>query len=538
MKFRNIGFFIGMLSSLNVYAADFIPVEEQNNLEVMTEVAEQPYEQEEVEDELSASEQLEQYLESKDGWSEGYDSEKKRIFVISSVSFVTPDPTTDDSFLQKRSRFALRASVEAKAQVVRYMNEEMEAVDQFTTPGTDVHAKLNAKYIELENKFIQKREEMLKLLAQKDIAEADKLAGVTWEDQVEEFFNAVIKQLDESYDPNEIKNEKEEKYSLIKTEYLKVLNEYNTLEQEAQTIRGNISEESYTGISAYAKAPIMGTSIVAQSESYIDGEYEVAVLTVWSKKLENAAASILTGINYKPKPKHGLSVTQWLKSQELSTLVGPRQFVDKNGERWFMGAYAMPMNVKGSKKNKNKKFADLNARKETAMALYSDIETFEASEEIMQTIEDPNGNEMTNSAESIESSLTAKLSKRNVKGSSKLLSKTVKHPISGQKIYVVVYGISGKSASSALEMQKETYRSAVKVNKNLQKSMAVQKQQDKSLNESKKPVTLTNSESLDIKNDMESKPDQSNNSTTQIKKSTGSSKVSLLNAPTIDEDDF
>ena len=58
----------------------------------------------------------------------------------------------------------------------------------------------------------------------------------------------------------------------------------------------------------------MGTSILAQSESWNADEerYEVAVLTVWSPKLEKGAKGILTGEEQALKPKKALPVQKWL----------------------------------------------------------------------------------------------------------------------------------------------------------------------------------------------------------------------------------
>ncbi len=529
--FKPIAIAISFALSSFAMAADFVPQKSTPNLEVMEVVANEAYQQPITEEYVSASDKLSQFIESK-GWEEGYDATKKRIFVIQSVSFQTADPSKDNDFLSKRSMFSMRAAVEAKAEIVKYMNTEMSAVDQFTAPGTDVYAKLNDKRNVLVEKFEVKKSEMLKLLSQVNEAEADKLSGVNWEDRAEAYFDALIKKLDDSYSTDAIEQEKVDKLAQVKQEYQAVLADYKALEQQAKSINSEVTEEAYSSVSAFAKAPILGASILAQSESYDadEGEYEVAVLMVWSPKLEKGATAIITGENYKPKPKNGTTVQEWLKKQEIATMVGPRQFVDKSGERWFVGSYAMPMNVKGSKKNRNKKIADLVAKKETAMALYSDIETFEQAQILMQTSEYSDGNQSSDIAESLESNVRSVLEKRNVRGASRLLSKTVVHPISGQKIYVVAYGISGKSASEALKMEASMFKAAMKSNRVMQKDLLETKQLNQKLQKSKSVATMSTQTAT------------TNDKTLEVKKAKKviavKSNKTLLNAPEIDEEDF
>ncbi len=527
---------ISLVVSPFTFAEDFIPQEAAPALEAMAEITEAPFKQEAPVEEafVSAEQQVLEFMATK-GWDEGWDPKKKRIFVVHSESFNTEDPSYDDSFVTKRSQYALLTSMGAKAKIVEMMRTQMSAMDQLSAPGTDVHAALNKKYDDLEKKIAVQQTKLLKLLEDVNSAEAEKLKGVTWQDRRDAYFDAIIKKLDETYSAGNIQDKKIAKYEKVKARYEEAQSAMSEIEQKAQAIKGSVSLEATSVVETLAKAPILGASILLQAESWDEEEeeYQVSSLMVWSPKLEKAAKSIITGKEFPLKPKKGMTVQNWLKTQEAATLVGPRQYVDKDGHRWFIGAYAMPIEGSVSLKRKNKGIADIFAKKETAMALYADIETQKKAAIAMQTRSgDFKGKDHTEVATSFAETTRQSIENRPVNGLSKLFTKTVIHPISQQKIYVVAYGISGNSAREALKMERSAFESAASSNRVIQQSIADKNELDKELENS----------NAQVKGNKVSLEDNSSKRTNQ--KSTSSSTTSklssnsLLNAPSIDEDDF
>ena len=141
---------------------------------------------------VSAEEQLQTYMDQR-GWSGEWDPTKKRMFVVAAESFDVEDPSYDTDFIAKRSMYATLASMSAKAQVIEFMRTQMSATDQLTAPGTDVHEQLNTQYRQLSAKITRQQEQLIKLLREVDAAEADKLAGVSWQDLSKEGLAAAIK---------------------------------------------------------------------------------------------------------------------------------------------------------------------------------------------------------------------------------------------------------------------------------------------------------------------------------------------------------
>lgn len=494
-------------------AEDFIPQQTDvaPALEAVAEATEQPFQQEAITEEtfVSAEEQVREYLNNK-GWPEGWDDKKKRLFVIHSESFDSEDPSYDDTFVTKRSLYASIAIMGAKAKMVEYMRTQMSAVDQISAPGTDVNAELNQDYNKLERKLEVQQRKLLALLAEVDRAEAEKLQGVAWKNRAEAFADAVINRIDASYQAGELEQAKAEKFEKAKTYFNDAIAEMDSLKKKAKEIKDSISLEAKSSVETLARAPIMGATVLVQAESWNAEEekYQVASLVVWSEKLEKAAIALQKGEKVELKPKKGLTVHEWLKKQDPATLAGPRQYVDKNGERWFIGSYAMPIEGSSSLERKNKNIADMMAMKEAVISLYADVETKKQAEIALQTRKsgEINGKDTTKVATSFAETTRQSIENKQVRGNQKLFAKTLKHPISNQKIYVAAYGISQSSALSALGIEKSANDAATSIG-----------QLNAANQSSKTTKAVSNGQS--------------------VQKTVKSSKT-LISAPEIDEDDF
>lgn len=513
---------------------DFVPQAAASEaLEAQQEVASVPYQQQEVVEYVSAEQQIREYMEVR-GWPEGWDANKKRLFVLSQEQFDSENPSYDDSFIIKRSQFSTLATMSAKAQMVEYMRTTMSAVDMLVAPGTDVHAELNERFVKAEKKLAAQKKQLVTMLIELDAAEAEKLNGITWEDRAEATWDGVIKRLDESYDSAAIEESKRQKYERVKQRYEEASIELETIESEAQKLAGEVKLESTSMIETLAQAPILGASVLVQAESWnADREvYEVATLLVWSPKLEAAAKAVITGEPTTLKPKDGMTVQTWLKAQEASTMVGPRQFVDKDGERWFVGAYAMPVEGSSSLVRKNRKLAETIAQKEMAVAVFADIETQKQAAIAMQTrVSEIGKKDSTDVATSFSEATRQAIQNRSINGMSKLFSTTIVHPISQQEMYVVAYGVSSSSASEALAIEYSSFDAAAVANRhnNLKSAQAAQNQAKVNRSKSETPAE----QETFVQNAPVAAPKSSTHNT---QPKTGSK--TLMSTPVTSDDDF
>ena len=91
--------------------------------------------------------------------------------------------------------------------------------------------------------------------------------------------------------------------------------------------------------------PIMGATVLCQEESLIDGIYKIAVSMVWSEALQKSAVATMCGTpGFKESKKGKKTLGEWVESQENPyLLIGPRQYLDKDGVRHFLGISAFPV---------------------------------------------------------------------------------------------------------------------------------------------------------------------------------------------------
>ena len=142
---------------------------------------------------VTAEDQLKNYMKTK-GWVEGWDKEKKRYLVVQAASFNTEDPSYDRDFFDKRESFSLAATLMAKSDILRFINETMTAVDQMQCPGTDVYKTLNREYEEAQAKLNKQKEHVAQLLKDYDQTQSEALSGATTPDRINALMDAAIRE--------------------------------------------------------------------------------------------------------------------------------------------------------------------------------------------------------------------------------------------------------------------------------------------------------------------------------------------------------
>ena len=408
------------------------------------------------------------------GWNEGEerteDNEFKRFFVLETASFDCPtDPTEDKAFFTKREMAAKRAILKAKAKIIEFVSVEMEAKDMLTIPGTDVNKELGAE-AERVNAAIEKQAaELAALLAQTDAAEAASLRSATVGQRLDDLFAAAIKKLDNEYDKDEHKKEAQARLVELKAKYDEASKQFEALVARAEGLKKQVIEKQESMVAKKAKLPLFGATTIMQTESWDGSMYQVAVLMCWSKDLEESSRAIVTGGNLKCKPGK-LTIHQWLDNQDLATMVGPRQFIDEKGNRWFLGATARRYEdgMKSSARERNQSLAEQFAGQLAVFSVFSDVESFKAAaqaRELRGDADDEDSPDEEAVAESEERNLSQTLSKRTIRGLQELAESETIHPITGQGILVKVYGINAAAASSVLEIEKKNIATLIEANR-------------------------------------------------------------------------
>lgn len=424
--------------------------------------------QAEPEENKEAESVLRSIMEKK-GWEDGWDPKKKRFIAVGTATFKSAEPAKQKN-LQEVRRFAVReAELIAKSKIITFMRQEADAETQITTPGTDLNRKMNAEVENLMDDIARQREVLADLLEKKNKAKADELRGTTIGDRLNDLMAAAIKKLDKEYDANARDKAAAAKYKAAVEKFTAEKNHYNELIKKAKSLRGSVVETHKSTFKSMAAMPLFGATVLLQTESWAkDGTYQVSVMMVWSNVLERAARAIVTGEKFKAKPSpKGKKVQEWLREQDLACMIGPRQYIDKDGNRWFLGIAAERASRKlhPRVRHMNEQTARMWANQEAIFCVMADVKTQESAAEMMQLRESGK----TADGEQDLSETTAKTMARNlgqktkmtIRGGQVLYSKTVKHPISGEDIYVVVYGYNPLSIGPALAGWTQNYATKV-----------------------------------------------------------------------------
>ena len=169
-------------------------------------------------------------------------------------------------------------------------------------------------------------------------------------------------------------------------------------------------------ISRSISGTLAGATVVASSESWLNGKYEVAVAAVFSKKLMSEMTDRLAGKAKENGMPGKQTLQEWLDGLDCSLMQGPRSFLDSDGVRHYLGFGAADADSPA---------APSIARAEaTKFALFS----FPARITASQTF-NKDGKVEDKYSEVLE---TAPRATRDV------FSTEIVHPISGRKMAVVV----------------------------------------------------------------------------------------------------
>jgi hypothetical protein len=223
----------------------------------------------------------------------------------------------------------------------------------------------------------------------------------------------------------------------------------------------------------------VGTTVLEQFEScQKDGNMfkcEIAILMSWSKESEAVAKGVkLAFENPKQAPvllKPGKNtIDGWAnkkrKDGALGEWLGPRRYVDKDGVVWFIGIAASPCEKNERRNDKKIEEARMLAEAEVAWALYGDVKMTNVLKKTMKTLDQK---ELDDISDDEKSEFGTKFA-RMMSDESALETAGMIYPFegvvkdaSGQKINVVVAGISVQSKREALKDLRESEDTAREV---------------------------------------------------------------------------
>lgn len=424
---------------------------------------------EEVPPAQTAKEMIEDYFNSKEGWSKGYDEEADRIIVSDFIEFDIKNPKVSTDFIDLRKEKMSELMLKSKAKIIETIMSKMSGSRILEVPGNPIAKQLEKEQKEMNKALAAAREDLAKLdanladaLARRDNVTPSELVAVisSW------FTSAEKENIAAKFDAD-----KKERYNNAKADFEAAAAKYKELAEKAEALKGTVSKEMKTSLSRVSAMPIYGCTVLQQAESISEKngryKYQIAILYSWSGEMMKASGEILKGQSVKFAPGKK-SMKEWIankaKKGALAQWVGPRQYIDNQGNMWFVGISCAAIDDDSDTSEANREAAELEAAAEVMFALYSDATSSKTLNKLMRTKVGASGEKETQVYKDFSKTQGESFKDIQISGNAELWSGTVRHEPSGLDMQVVVYGVNSGSVKALKDIQARAVSLGIEVN--------------------------------------------------------------------------
>jgi hypothetical protein len=420
----------------------------------------------------------------------GWDTEKNRFANVAEYEFQTGADLEIEEYFIARQIASLGALVKGQVELAKWLGADAGMNVSINNPGdpfTSKHEK------DLDN--IQSQLQFAKAEAEKqgirfNAAEESAFRGVTTWDRIKIAQDALLKKVSANYNPQAVLEAKDSRANQLKSQAEAARDQVAALEKEYEDYRQNFAKKStQAGIELTFDHVIFGMSAICWAENLNrDGKIQVGMAYVWSPKLAQSAHAAMVGdSSLEPdNVKTEDDVDGWIKRQDLSTFGAFRNYVDKNGDRWFLGCGLVPNSV-----DEATTLAELCAIQNLYMPLYSTLQGKQISQ-----LSAKSGKKGSSFAQGVYEDLQS-FAKANTRGINQIATKDIQWPARILKqntattisVSAVVYSLNAKSAAAALKANVQMALAAAATERENNRRRLEQKQLN-SLVENAKKETL------------------------------------------------
>jgi len=435
--------------------------------------------------ESASSEDLAQEFLNEVGLTEG---DNDGLFVaVGTAVLPEPDPASNPDFLTMRRIKASEASLEAKRQFIEFIRTTMSAEDVITMPESPFSTEFDNKMKATQNKINKAFRNYKLALRKANKAEAAKFNGIDFSVLAKEGITATIKRINPEFDASKVEKKLADDLAKAKADLEATETDLNNLKNELETLRGSLQQENVSSIETFSKMNVVGLVPIASFESWDGEQYATTIVSIWTTKEEERARMLYSGQDVAYDPG-SLSVKDFINSTDWSTAQGVRKFFDDKGNFWLISIGSSPLKGKSSKATRTAKGqAQLSAQKQIAFVLFSEASSKRSAKEKLQEVTTGNVGETENqSVTSFAETISQKVEDLDIQGMSQLKGKKYTHPISGQEMFVSIYGISSKAVRQAQLMEASQARVTQDMIRENQRSKGVKAGFDKAIDNAKK----------------------------------------------------
>jgi len=435
--------------------------------------------------ESASSEDLAQEFLNEVGLTEG---DNDGLFVaVGTAVLPEPDPASNPDFLTMRRIKASEASLEAKRQFIEFIRTTMSAEDVITLPESPFSTEFDNKMQATQDKINKAFRNYKLALRKANKAEAAKFNGIDFSVLAKEGIIATIKRINPEFDAANVERKLANDLAKAKADLEATENDLNNLKNELETLRGSLQQENVSSIETFSKMNVVGLVPIASFESWDGEQYATTIVSIWTTKEEERARALYSGQDVAYDPGSS-SVKDFINSTDWSTAQGVRKFFDDKGNFWLISIGSSPLKGKSSKATRTAKGqAQLSAQKQIAFVLFSEASSKRSAKEKLQEVTTGNVGETENqSVTSFAETISQKVEDLDIQGMSQLKGKKYTHPISGQVMYVSIYGISSKAVKQAQLMEASQARVTQDMIRENQRSKGVKAGFNKAIDDAKK----------------------------------------------------
>ena len=409
----------------------------------------------------------------------GWDDEKNRIMVITRTGDAMD--SFDPDFLEKREALAIETSLLAKARIIESFSTTASAENILSVPGNPIADQLEAEQKQLKDmekraqqQYMEAQKETSVLMEAYDQAQADELRGVTFGDRLNALLEASIRRLDETFDSQQIADDKKQRLDRIK----KRLERASDIDEQRQTLfesvqekiaalQGEVKKETKSSIETVSSMPLFGATTLMQVESYddVDGQYDIASLVVWSPKLELEARGILIGEGKGTPRKNKISIDEWLDKQNLASMVGARRYLASDGSTNFMGISAVEYDPDDAGAySMLEEQAILWAKQAAILSLTASVESVKSAERLKRDVIGADGKTESKINKSFSADIQESVKDVTIRGLETLRIEETIHEPTGKNVIVAVANVNSALAVKASSLMADTYATLKEVN--------------------------------------------------------------------------
>lgn len=356
-----------------------------------------------------------------------------------------------------RSLGAMVAQMQAKAEIVKYLNAEVSASTRATLPpNTPMLTEFDEAKEALKEQLNELMGEYEDALRAVDAETSKQVAGINMDELFVAGIAATLSKYGVNLDIPGLKAESKQKLEELQNQVASLEAKLEDIKKRTKEMAGALNSEEASEVTLLAEMVVSGSVTVKSFERFNDAEgvYEVAVVVVWSTAQERFIRSVL-GVDTEPvvlKTNSTKTLAEYVNAMNWNAVAGTRWFIDNEGAPHLFAVGVVELqDKKVNTRRRAKAKAEADATHNLALTLQADVRTQLEAKQKVQNVRDENGDEAALTAEQLQEEVNEKVENMKLIGVSTVFEGVRPSPITTRDVYVKVLHLDPLSMKDALE---------------------------------------------------------------------------------------